>query len=266
MSPRLLVISLLVSLACAAVSFEKGAKTAHLRAGDLPVAASDEQSPASDTWAKVLRGKALTMAHWASARANKVMHRQEPANQGEMDITDNGNLFVANFRELLMSALIYAVLATLLAYYYKSHKAPVEPKKAADESTFSTWTTDILNPSDWAKDPAVCAMACCCPAIRWADSMQMVGIFSFWMAFAIFLAIETLNAITSGALFWLVLAVVVAINRQKLRTAFGMESNGFMDYLCACCCLPCVLSQEARHIDEAAQCGHKAIIKEEPLP
>lgn len=261
MSSRLLVISLLVCLACAAVSVEKGGKTAHLRAGDLPAAVSGEQSSASDTWVKVLRGRAVTLAHWASARADKVLHRQEPASQGGMDVTDNQSIFLANFRELLMSALIYAVLATLLAYYYKSHKAPVEPKQ--EETTFNTWTSEILNPSDWAKDPAVCAMACCCPAIRWADSMQMVGIFSFWMAFAVFLAIETLNAITSGALFWLVLAVVVAINRQKIRTAFGMDSNGFMDYLCACCCLPCVLSQEARHIDEAARCGHKAIVKEE---
>jgi len=263
MSSRVLVISLLLGLAYAAVSVEKEGKTAHLRAGDLPAAASGEQSSASDTWVKVLRGKAVTLAHWASARADKVLHRQEPAGQGGVDVTDNQNLFVANFRELLMSALIYAVLATLLAYYYKSHKAPVEPNKTVDDKSFQDWTTGILNPSDWAKDPAVCAMACCCPAIRWADSMQMVGIFSFWVAFAIFLAIETLNAITSGALFWIVLAVVVAINRQKIRTAFGMESNGFIDYLCACCCLPCVLSQEARHIDEAAQCGHKAIVKEE---
>merc|ERR1719198_296055 len=75
-------------------------------------------------------------------------------------------------------------------------------------------------------EPEVWLMACCCPAIRWAETLSMACLVGFWIAFAIFLACDVVGSVAGEVLLWILLAVICAGFRQEMRRKFNMKQQG----------------------------------------
>ncbi|CAK0871970.1 unnamed protein product [Prorocentrum cordatum] len=130
--------------------------------------------------------------------------------------------------------------------------------KASDES-LSQWKDGLCDCFD---EPEICFWACCCPAIRWADTVDLGGLVPFWVALAIYLGLSVGSAFLGEALLWAALAVACAGFRQEMRRKFGMSQSGRTyaeDCLLYCCCSCCAIAQEARHIEEACRVGHPVV-------
>lgn len=163
---------------------------------------------------------------------------------------------------VLVSILIWCTLVGCAARFYKSHKPRVMALSSRPESDFNDWTS---GPFDMLSDWKVCCWSCWCPCIRWADTMDMLGIVGFWVGLLVFCGLFLLNAVPGGLLLWFVASLLWMSFRQQLRMKFDMEHNTFKtfmgDWSLYCCCFPCAIAQEARHIEEACRADHKATRK-----
>lgn len=143
------------------------------------------------------------------------------------------NVFVIGF------ALLYRSCATSPAYFVGDWQLPTE------DWPFEHWKLK----SDWP----ICLMACCCPAIRWADTIgsdRLWGGF-FWHAFLLFLVLQILGIYTYGFSVLVLLCIGIYF-RQKIRGNFK-KSNSWSTYasdvLLWCCC-PCLaIAQEALEVE-----------------
>merc|ERR1719393_1257647 len=126
-----------------------------------------------------------------------------------------------------------------------------------------------LQPKDWRFGLCGCTsasfiincLACCCPSIRWADTMRMAGLYTFWIGVVIFAGLYLLNPYTAGLTF-LMLLVVVTWQRQELRKRFGLQTGGVtycVDCLTYLCCMCCAIVQEAQQMEEAYAVQHPAL-------
>lgn len=172
--------------------------------------------------------------------------------------TDIGAVFGLS----LASFMIWCTLVVLTACLYRSHKSFPQAVSSRPEQDFNDWTSGPFEiHSDWK----VCCWSCCCPCIRWADNMDMLGIMSFWVGLLIFCVLVLLGTVPGGLLFWLVASLLWMSFRQQFRSKFDMEQNNLRSFLgdCMlyCCCWPCAIAQEARHIEEACRAAHKAVRK-----
>lgn len=172
--------------------------------------------------------------------------------------TDIGAIFGLS----LATFVIWCTLVAATASLYRSRKAFPQAVSSRPEQDFNDWTSgsfDIF--SDWK----VCCWSCWCPCIRWADNMDMLGIVSFWVGLLIFCALVLLGTVPGGLLFWLVASLLWMSFRQQFRMKFDMEQNNLRtfvgDCMLYCCCWPCAIAQEARHIEEACRAAHKAVRK-----
>jgi len=169
--------------------------------------------------------------------------------------------------ETLGSILIWAVLTSIIAYFFHKNRVTPEVEQELDcdeeRDKLKTWKVGVFS---CANDPKVNAVSFFCPSIRWAHSMSMVNILGFWSAFAIFYTLAVFNAATAGLFCWIALAFICTYYRQALRTKFGMEQNGWVtlaeDCICYAFCTCCTVAQEAIQIDAAARCNHQAVVRE----
>lgn len=177
------------------------------------------------------------------------------------------DFILLDLKECVLVILLWGSITTLCAFYFHKMRAlpEADPNLAneAERNSLANWKVGICN---CFEDPAVFCMSLCCPAIRWAHTMSLVKILTFWSAFAVFFGCSMINAVTAGTFFWIVMAALGAHYRSNLRKIFGMDMTGFrtlaLDFLLYLCCIPCVISQEAQHVRAAAACGHKAIDRE----
>jgi len=166
-------------------------------------------------------------------------------------VEDQSRAFVA--------LLIQSVVTLVLAFFYWRHRKPPERQldNILDEASFKIWRFGLFS---CCSEPEICLWACCCPAIRWADTLRHIGFLGFWMAFTIFFSIEVVASTTGGIAIWAVLATVCAAMRQEMRVAYGMYEQGGCTYLedfCLyCCCACCTIVQEARQVEEAYKVGY----------
>lgn len=86
---------------------------------------------------------------------------------------------------------------------------------------------------------------CCCPSLRWADTMDKTGLQSFWPAFTTFIVLATLSPCTCG-ITGLFLVLVCVRQRRRLRRKYNIAPNDAEDCLAHLCCGPCAIIQEAR--------------------
>jgi len=102
----------------------------------------------------------------------------------------------------------------------------------------------------------------CCYPIRWADTLRMMGVLPFYTALAIIVGLQFVNACLAGFAN-LVLIAVLVFYRQKMRTAFKMQSGTVGSLLEDCCtymcCSCCAIIQEARQVEEAYQTQHAVV-------
>lgn len=174
----------------------------------------------------------------------------------------------AAFGLSLVSAAIWCTLVGAIACLYRSHKAFTQAISSRPEQDFNDWTSgpfDFFPGLSFFSDLKVCCWSCWCPCIRWADNMDMLGILSFWVGLLVFCGLVLLNTVPGGLLLWLIASLLWMSFRQQLRMKFDMEQNTLRTFVgdCAlyCCCWPCAIAQEARHIEEASRAAHKAVRK-----
>merc|ERR1719401_1955914 len=110
------------------------------------------------------------------------------------------------------------------------------------------------SPFSCFEDMEICCWSCWCGGVRWADTMNALGLFSFWLAILTYLVICFLETCTGGVTVWVLVALFFTYFRQELRKKMNMRNDGetiFYDFLLWCCCIPCAIAQEARQIKEA---------------
>lgn len=162
-----------------------------------------------------------------------------------------------------MSSLIWAFAVVLVAVVY--YKEKLHPPKdtlgshSALEVEPGRWRFGLLSCFD---EPTICLLACCCAPIRWADTMRMARILSFWGALTIFVGLVVLDTVCAG-LAGVVLVLLLAYYRQRIRRLFGLQSGTCMSWsedclaYVLCCC--CAVTQEARQLEDAWQSRHPAL-------
>lgn len=172
----------------------------------------------------------------------------------------------ALFTLCIVSTTLWCLLVAGAACLYRRQKQLPQAISSRPEQDFEDWSS---GPFDVFQDCYICCWACWCPCIRWADNMDMLGFVNFWVALLIFCGVILLNTVPGGILLWFVASLLWMSYRQQLRKQFEMPHNTWNTYVsdCAlyCCCWPCAISQEARHIEEAAKSAHKAIRRSETV-
>lgn len=161
-----------------------------------------------------------------------------------------------------VSALIYVVLVCLVACFYVPAKTgpPNDGLEHTVETASHSWR---YGPFSCLGDSRICCWTCFCAPIRWADTMRMLGFFSFWSALSLWLGLAVLDMLTAGVFFWVALLFIQVSQRRKIRKAFRIDHSGvgscvedIVLYLCCPCCAVC---QEARQVELARAVGHPAV-------
>lgn len=212
----------------------------------------------------------LGAASWISAGSSVVAAAQQIAHELRKELpeslvyvfpsmqTDIG----AVFGLALVSSAIWCTLVVLAACVYRSQKQFPQAVSSRSTKDFDDWTS---GPFDFCTDAKVGCWSCWCPCIRWADNMDMLGIVSFWVGLLLFCGLIMLTTIPGGLLLWLVAVLLWMSFRQQTRLKFDMEKSTLRTLIgdCAlyCCCWPCAIAQEARHIEEACRAAHPALRK-----
>jgi len=160
-------------------------------------------------------------------------------------------------------AVLQLVLTVALAAYYERHRA--WPKPGASDPTaatqpFDEWSSGVC---ECLSDQETCCWSCWCPAIRWADNMSTTRTLNYWVGFVVCAAPIFIIFGPYCILLWLPTVLAMTWYRQRFRAAFGMRAFqvGTMANDCwqYCCCVPCAISQEIRHLQEASKAAHPAL-------
>jgi len=168
--------------------------------------------------------------------------------------------------ETIVSYIICTPLMTFFfAFLYKAMKTTPE----VQEDTEADLT-------DWSSRKFACGedcnAFCCafwCPGLRWADSLAMVGLLSYWPAVAAMAFLVTLEPmfppLTDPVTSVTALACLIGFRlRLKKAFAFKEQREDFPtvceECLFTCFCYPCSITQEARHVKKAAMVGSQVLV------
>lgn len=165
-------------------------------------------------------------------------------------------VFKHHFWTVLVVGTLTFIFTLIAAYIYQRQKKDPEPTRRGmamdrDEFTFGICSCFEV--------PALSLLTCCCFSIRWADTMRMASLLSFWVGVVVITLLELINSFTGGLAACVAWGIVV-FYRQKLRKEFGLE-QGTAKSVCLDCCgycwIPCCMAvQEARQLEEAYAVGH----------
>lgn len=174
-----------------------------------------------------------------------------------------------NSGEIFVSFLIWLVFYSLIAAYYHNYvlfypqpgAAQSELEKIIDYEDFKVWKSGLF---DCSKEKDICFWSCCCPGIRWADTMSKLNIHRFWPAFWLLTGLMMLSWIPVCTLFChFILVSYFVFHRQEFRKKFEFTEQGQSVCFKDCCiylfCVPCAVAQEARHSRDACIVKHPAI-------
>jgi len=156
---------------------------------------------------------------------------------------------------------LHVLLLFSIAYVVRSYmpmplpqSAPAERDPEIGRAAFAFGLFD--EKESWSDDKWLCFLSCCCPGIRWAetltsDKVQLAS--SFWALLTIsLLATHELNHLTLG-LGHLVFVAIAVYYRQQLRDKFSLVSGTrgtvFQDCLVWLCFPWCAAAQEARQVE-----------------
>mmetsp|Transcript_43962 Transcript_43962/g.71257 ORF Transcript_43962/g.71257 Transcript_43962/m.71257 type:complete len:257 (+) Transcript_43962:112-882(+) len=169
--------------------------------------------------------------------------------------------------EKRLAVLLMAVVTfgTAVLYRWRKQWPPADP----DMQGFNlrVWSS---GPFDCFQDIPISCWSCFCPAIRWADSMAMIGQVGFWLGLTVFVVFNLLSSGgTYGICAWVTACAVFAFFRQRFRRGFDMEGQGSVFAFCGDCCFyifctPCAVAQEARHVELAAKADHSFVTAQRP--
>lgn len=213
-----------------------------------------------------------------------VHHTAEPDEKEVEDMSmQEVGLFSAT--EMIFSFFLLALFYGGAAYYYHEHVyfAPVEKwggqqgkASATEKDALKEWKYGLFDcpGQELDGDTEMFLWSCCCPGIRWADSVSKMGVGilgaeaghdSFWRAFWCMTAFYFLFYLPiAGSFVSICMAIFAAHYRQQMRSRFEFpeEQQGkvMMDCLSYLCCLPCTIAQDARQVRSACIVGHPCIV------
>jgi len=126
------------------------------------------------------------------------------------------------------------------------------------EATFSSSVVEMEHGHfNCLVDSWTCCCTLWCPAVRWADSVSMMGVGGFWTVLLLFSVLVLLNTVTGGLyILGVCTACLMFYCRFFIRTKLDMEITWFTclsDCLWVLCCPCCSIAQEAR---AARSCIH----------
>lgn len=128
-------------------------------------------------------------------------------------------------------------------------KEKADPVKTFNEGHFGCLET-----------PRICLFACFCPALRWADNVNMANFMKLPVALGLFFLCALANGLTGTfCYFGIVTCFMMLYYRHKLRAKLGLPSwtcrSCFTDFFFVFCCSWCAIAQEARVVRYAYQQG-----------
>jgi len=191
--------------------------------------------------------------------------------------TDHKEWALLNTGEMLVSFVIWLVLYTILALYYKAYvlhnvedlskdyiarkKSKHRTSEVDPEVSLTAFSTPLFN---CHKHPDITFWSCLCPGIRWADTMGKLGLHGFWSGFWIMFFLFAIAFIPMATLpCHVIVMCYMTYHRQVFRRAFEFEDQGptacVKDCFAYMCCGVCALAQEARHTRLACMMEHKAV-------
>mmetsp|Transcript_29215 Transcript_29215/g.67259 ORF Transcript_29215/g.67259 Transcript_29215/m.67259 type:complete len:273 (-) Transcript_29215:87-905(-) len=163
---------------------------------------------------------------------------------------------------VVSTALFWALVSLITAIAYRDQKKwPTKQQAAGNPTTaeMKEWSDGIFN---CFGNLEICLCSWCCCPIRFADNVSHIeGLYPFWPTFSLMLALASLSYFVPA---WILMYVIGAYIRQKIRAKFGMANGTCMSVTCDCClytwCWVCAVSQESRHLEAASLVGHPAIV------
>ncbi|CAJ1335697.1 unnamed protein product [Effrenium voratum] len=171
--------------------------------------------------------------------------------------------------EIALHMAVAAAITTgaALAFRHFVKAWPEVHEDAIAKEKLNVWSS---GPFDCFQDMSSCCWTCWCPGVRWAANVDMMGFFSFWPAFLLFLALELLSTVPLGSICCCSWLAVLTYYRNKMRVVFGMQGANECPTICGdcvfvTCCTGCAICQEARHIQTAATLNHEATAPQRPL-
>ncbi|CAE8639513.1 unnamed protein product [Polarella glacialis] len=253
MTPRLLLIACVSFLlpdgaAAPYPTSVRGARDRHLRSDDV---AENEHAEVPD-----LTAHAFNHSYFPSLVS--VLGPKEIS-----DVTDpKGPIQVYARVGFLLSILISVAFA---GCYRATKTWPSIDRELGQGMSHRVWSS---GPFDCFENIPVCFWACCCPALRWADTMDMQGFLGFWPAMGVWTVLNLLSFAGLGFV-WLLAIGGVTYYRQKMRRSFNMEGQGEICSYCGdccfySCCTLCAVAQEARHVEFAAKVDHPCVKDQRP--
>jgi len=178
----------------------------------------------------------------------------------------------------LFSIIVEILLALLIAYLYRRFKKQPDGHRFPRRNP-SAFAGELPNQSEntcgfssafclcywgnWAQDWHFYLSACCCPMIRWSDSVgaEHIQLLPYWAGIFMWLSIEIFIVLLSvyilGPQYASELAIIFVFigvyYRQKLRTLYGHEACSFKSLCCDClawlCCPCCAIVQESLEVE-----------------
>lgn len=205
-----------------------------------------------------------TLRNAAAARIVGVRGVEVPVN-GSMSLEDFDpkaayRIWVANMLVLWLIWMTLSVGVYLSCYNFR---VPVrdEASKADPEETLESGHCACLGESG---DLRIFMCACCCPAIRWADTVNLAGLLRVGVAFCLCSLFFLMDGLVLPSLgFGVFFACTLLYYRQQLRRKFGLPYGN-----CQTCCFDfcfvfwcpwCAIAQEALVVKQAYEIGHPAV-------
>jgi len=169
-----------------------------------------------------------------------------------------------HFPELFCANVSTVMLLCLVGFAYQflepAYKIPEDGEEHNRENLDGTWRYRLF---DVAGDRSICCISCCCPVIRFADTVSMSNILGFWATIFLIAGFIVIAEISMGIGSLAVLAFFVYC-RQTHRHLFSMTGNAAPGTVRSCVedcftmafCSCCAIIQEARQMEEAHLVGH----------
>jgi Cys-rich protein (TIGR01571 family) len=264
---RVCAFALLLSLADLVASTKALGATRHQEATDASAHASLwHKEEVAATMLSGLRHKALQLFDYVILKQPEDFEDDFPMPVGQGNPGPQGK----SASSIAFDALIWVALSCAAALCFKKF---VKMPAAADDSLADKasltkhWSS---GPFDCFSDMPICLWSCCCPAVRWAGTMEMVGLMGFWAAFALIISLEVLGMIPVLALVSLLIPFLLTYFRNQIRVAFEMPGANEFGTMCGdcvfvTCCTCCAISQEARHVQLAAEANHEVVASQRSM-
>jgi Cys-rich protein (TIGR01571 family) len=165
----------------------------------------------------------------------------------------------------IMGVLAFIVIFIVGMLYKITPKQPQGPPDDGEEHS-----PEALDKQEWRyglctcySNPKVSCIAFCCPAVRWAETIEMSGLMPFWLGLTVCALLLCMSEATFG-LTYLLFLLMATHGRQQIKALFGIPDRSiggavydFCTYSCCCCC---AIVQEARQLDEAYAVGHPVVM------